>query len=408
MSTATPSIICKKCSGTALYDFNKGSYSCANCVKDEMEAAEVREGLAQYAEPSASPHEGPEVSLEELERRYKLADVSDEGEAISVCDCQSCGAQIEFTAQTSLASCPFCDRKVVVRQSRSTTALHAPIVVPFGIDQSLAIGKMVNHLSKLWLRPSFLRKMLISGEHVRKVYLPFWSFDAQIDTSWEAQVVRWKEPGMFGKLFGAEGKYHTDHCSGHRGQRLKDWLVCASHGLDADLIALLEPFSTSQALPEPLSKNLEDVPLERGTLGPASAWQKAKLEIRRRQYRVSLLAAQKQSKINDDEGVAIEGKVDFGEPLGKAVILPLYIFSTRTLYGSVKVVVNGETGQVASQIPYSWLKVAPLGAAGTAAVVMITVGSMGGFAPVLFACAGWGWYKRKKQREFNEATFVSS
>lgn len=411
MNTSTPFIICKKCGGTAFYNFEKGCYTCATCLKARRQKAADKGPtvpVSIQSPPLDTPPvpTGPEVSLEELERRYQSS--SDEGASeVALCLCQGCGATSEVPANSSIASCPFCDRKVVMKTGSSTVSLQEPVLVPFALDESLAVGKMMEHLSKLWLRPGNLKKKVLSGRHLRKVYLPFWAFDADIRVEWDASVTRWKEPGFFGQMFGAEGRYHTQSSSGQRSQRLVEWLVCASHGLEAELIELLEPFSTDHLSSEPVVAALGDTPLERGNMSPRAAWERAKLEIRRRQYRACLAEAQQQAGVKDDEGVTLRGRVDFAPPVGKAVILPLFIFSCHTLYGPVQIVVNGETGRVASKIPYSWLKVAPAGAAGGAAAALACVATMGGFAPVLLGCFAWSWYKRKKQREANEATFLS-
>lgn len=411
MNSGAPSITCKGCGGTAQYDFDKGSYRCPTCLKAKRSAAaSAASGSKQKLSPLIeTPDEtsGPELSLEELERRFQPSDEDSRSRNITLMDCKGCGAQVEVQAGTSLAACPFCDRKVQVQTSRSTVGLYAPIVVPFALDHSQAVGKMVEHLDKLWLRPSFLRNKVLSSQHVRQVYLPFWAFHVGIQTQWNARVRKWKQPGLLGRMFGQEGHYYTENHSGHRGQRLTDWLVCSSHGLDAEMIEALEPFSIEQASSRPFTESLGQIPLERATFGPAAAWQKGMTDIRRRQYRASLLEAQRLAGEANDNDVSIDGKVDFGTPRGKAVVLPLYIFSTRTIYGPVQVVVNGETGRVASRIPYSWLKAAPVGVAGAAAAGAACFVTVGGFAPVLLGIFAYGWYERKKRRERNEATFIS-
>jgi DNA-directed RNA polymerase subunit RPC12/RpoP len=416
LGSEAPSIKCKACGGRAQYDFHKGSYQCASCRKQREQRAGYpvveRPALTQRASSGTKGEplnpRGVEVPLADLQRRHDEASQSEQASQVTLCHCQGCGAQVEVAAGSKLTSCPFCDRKVSLRQAPATTGgLHEPLLVPFAIDSSKAIGMMVKHFSDLSLRPGTVRKMILSGERLRKVYLPFWAFDVEVETRWEASVRKWKEPGMLGKMLGYEGGYEVRRFHGNRLQRRNDWLVCASQGLDAELIEELEPFSIVPGSVEPLTAQLAGTPLERGVLAPEAAWQKAKVDLRRREYRESMAKAQQEGKFGDNDDSSMTGQVTFGEPLGKAVVLPLYILSARTVHGRVQIVVNGETGKVASRIPYSLFKVAPLAAASVAGVGLACVATFGGFAPIVAGAAGLGLYKRKKRREREEATFLS-
>lgn len=401
------SIVCKDCGGKAHYDFNKGSYQCGACaqarkLKTQPPVVERRASALIPLQPR-----GAEVSLQELESRHKIATQGDQSQSVTLVDCRGCGAQVEIPADESLGECPFCERKVTNRPAPSTSSLHDPTVVPFGIDQSRAVGKMAEHVSRLWLRPNFLRKLILSGRHMRKVYLPFWAFDVAFETDWEASVRRRKKPGLWGKLTGDKGRYEVSRYAGSRCGRRDDWLVCASQGLGPELIEDLQPFSLDQNNPRPMTDVAGKVPLECGVLGPEEAWERAKVELRRREYRVSRDQAKKEGQFGDNDDATLSGQVALGEPLGKAVMLPLYILSAKTPYGRVQIVVNGETGKVAARVPYSWLKVAPLAAAGTGAAGLACAVSFGGLAPIVLGGVAWGWYSQKKRREQDEATFLA-
>lgn len=149
--------------------------------------------------------------------------------------------------------------------------------------------------------------------------------------------------------------------------------------------------------------------LEVGVTSPRSGWNQAQREIRRNEYRRALEDAKIQGGVESDARIdAMSGRVEFGEPVGKSVMLPLYIFSASTLWGRAQIAVNGETGKVASKVPYSWFKVAPTLILGILLLAGVTVATGGiglVFLVILVAWAEWAERKKKKQIE---ATFLEA
>jgi hypothetical protein len=423
VANSVPSIACRSCGESALYDFERGTYRCARCVEARRtrttalssKALAPASGAAPAvaaptgrdsppAAPGLLPPEGPEVSLDELERRF--GDQESSGEQVSVCQCQGCGAQVEIAATATLAQCPFCDRKAPVREGMSTVALQEPLVLPFIIDEQTAARAMERHLEELWLRPGSVSRALTRGE-VRKVYVPFWAFDAQVNTEWSGSVDVWKEPGCLGSLLGKEGRYVTEPISGQRSQRVDDWLVCASHGIEPAVVRALEPFSTDRGPSGPALLAFGETPVEVVALGPRAAWQEAQTGLRRQEYRDSMAQALSQDKRASEERISLSGRVRFGPPMGKAVMLPLYVLSVQTARGRAQVVVNGETGRVASRVPYTYLKLVPAAVAGAAGIGAVLIATAGTAVPVLGGLFAWGWWSQRQKRKQIEASFLS-
>ena len=203
------------------------------------------------------------------------------------------------------------------------------------------------------------------------------------------------------KFFGAEGHYETVPISGVRGYRADDWLVCASTGIEGSLVHDLEPFSTEREMGLP---PMGEVPTERCAVGPTAAWSKGQDSLRRYEYRQSQADARLKGELSSEQpDLVLAGKVSFGQPVGKAVWLPLYVLSVHTGKGSAQVVVNGESGKVASRVPYSWAKVAPVGFAATG----VLIASAGTLVPFVAAWAAWTWFSGREQRKRNEANFLT-
>lgn len=403
MAKSVPSIECKRCGGSALYNYERGSYQCSTCHKARQPKTLEPDTTPSSASPPKT--DSRKLPLDELDRRF--GDKAHSPADIALVACQGCGAQVEVASSASLSECPFCDRKVASNPSTSTIALHEPQVLPFRIDEQEAAHRMREHLDELWLRPGSVRAAARPPE-IRKVFVPFWAFSVQVNTHWSGSIPVWKEPGCLGSLMGQEARLERESLSGERNQLVSDWLVCASHGVDSKIVAALEPFSTDQPADKSSSLVLGQTPVEVAGRSPSAAWMEAQRQIRKWEYQQSCLQALQGRDENQKSGLALTGKVRFGAPVGRSVLLPLYILSLRTPWGRAQVVVNGENGNVAARVPYSWPKAVPAGLAGAGVTGLILVASAGTAIPFLAGLAGCGWVWQRRQQKRNEATFLSS
>lgn len=414
MARTTPAITCKKCGDSAEYNSHRGIYECKTCLgrKNQQAMARVQTCLepveSNQAEQELEAISPPrrEVPLAELERRLNDSQTGPlTADDIALADCKGCGAQVEVPKELAIGECVFCGRKTIIGKPQPKIENSHQCMIPFRIGEEDALDAMQQHLKSLWFRPTGISRFLRS-KSVKKVYVPFWAFDVQVTTNWSGTAEIWEEPGFWGKLFGREGRYKRTPITGHRSHLYDDWLVCASHGVPASVVRQLEPFHTEQAASQ--GKNaFGDVPLEVAPIGPRRAWDMADKQIRKREYQECLHDARRQGGVESEDRVTMSGKVGFGEPLGKSAVLPLYLFSTRTLWGRAQMVVNGETGKVGAKIPYSWFKVLPTAALLIAIVLGICVLSGGLTIPFLVAFGIYAWIQERRKRARDEATFLS-
>jgi hypothetical protein len=405
MAKSVPSVECKKCGGSATYDFQRGVYHCQPCAQSRRTAVPKIGTTLPTVDTRPEPtveacSPGKELPLEELEKRFDQQETSTT--CVTLVDCKGCGAQVEVASNVALAECPFCDRKVQTRQGASTVALHEPQVLPFRIGHSEAVGLIKEHLETLWLRPGSVRTSA-TVQQVRKVFVPFWAFDVQISTEWQATLSYLEKSGCLGSLFGKENEMRTRKTSGESGRRVDDWLVCASHGIDASVIAALEPFGTNRVTEAPAAAVMGQTPVEVAWRSPRAAWTEAQRQMLKYEY------LQRHQTLAQAENIVLglSGRARFGQPIGKALVLPLYILSVKTLYGRAQVVVNGETGKVASKVPYSWPKAIPTGLAAAGAAGLVMMATMGTAAIVVVAAGAFQVIakstesKRTFQQEFD-------
>lgn len=404
---AASTIACSQCGSTVSYNKARGDFRCLRCqearsIRVTGRSPEPPIKPSPGAQPSStdpSKEVGPERSLADLEKAFGQA--ASDAQEILLTRCEGCGAQVEVPRSTNLVECLFCDRKTQVGEAVLSTASKDAIVVPFGVTPPQAIALMRDHMAKLWLRPGKVAQA-IATDHVRQVYVPFWAYDVDVSTSWEASRQEYREPGCLAKLFGKKGTYVSVPFFGQHQHRSDDWLTCASIGIGAPLVRELRPFSTSGR--EPGAALPSEVPAERCAIGPLTAWSQAQQDLRRHEFQK---VHQTLSQDHERPVQKLQGAVRLGTPMGKAAWLPLYILSVRTQRGLAQVIVNGETGKVASCVPFSLAKAVPAGLAASLIAVGLVVVTAGTVVPVTLVALAWHWLTQRALASAAEASFMS-
>src|SRR5690606_8454905 len=83
--------------------------------------------------------------------------------------------------------CDFCGSPQVLAQEENRNLLRPESLVAFAVDSESARSKFRGWLHGLWFRPNALKR----EAHVKElagVYVPYWTFDSDVDSDWTAQA----------------------------------------------------------------------------------------------------------------------------------------------------------------------------------------------------------------------------
>ena len=307
-----------------------------------------------------SPIEGTGLrgrDLAELDLRKAIAEElpKAEIEETPVSQCPNCAAQVEFDADVHAAECPFCATPVV-----TGTGVHRHIkpkgLLPFSMSEAQARSAMTDWLGGLWFAPSGLQEYARKGRAMQGIYVPYWTFDAQTQTNYagERGTVYYET-----RTVQRDGKRQQVRVTkvrwrGVRGRVARffdDVLVLASTSLPKRYTDALEPWDLS-------------------ALEPYSPEYLA--GFRAEGYQVELEAAFDQARTHMDRVIMRDVKFDIGgdrqrvhsteTQLGaltfKHVLLPVWLAAYKYRGKTFRFVVNGRTGRVRGERPYSAGKIA--------------------------------------------------
>ncbi len=360
-------------------DANAEQFRCPNCRADmafDPSAQKLSCGHCGHVVEIAG--EGDSAIVEhDLEHGLAATAQRGYGHAVRRATCKECNATVSFDAAATAAACDFCGSWQVLQQEENRNVLRPESLVPFQVDRDTATKSFSTWISKLWFRPSALKSEATVSE-MRGIYVPYWTFDAHVDSSWTAQSGTYYYVTETYTERDAQGntvtktrqvqKVRWRPAWGSRNDFYDDLLVCASRGLPPKLAAKAGDYDTGGLVPyEP--RYLAGWRAEEYGVELNAAWKDA----------VSRMESSQHSRCaNDVPGDThrfLRVTNRFHDETFKHVLLPMWVSAYRFRDEVYRVLINGQTGKVTGKAPLSWFKILLF-----AAVVIAIIGAIVYFA----------------------------
>ncbi len=336
---------CTACGADLLYEPKDGFLSCRYCGHKEAipaSAEQVEErSFEQYLQ----------IRPDQLEQ---LA-----ANALEV-QCQSCGATVTFTPPEVARQCDFCGVQIVA-QAKSADPILAPEgVLPFCIAQAQASAGLHQWLLSRWFAPNAL-KQFAQPDSVHGVYLPFWTYDTNTTSYYTG------ERGEH--YYVNETYYETDSqgrpvartrqvrhtrwypASGMVSRWFDDVLVPATVSLQQKRLEALEPWDLAELRPyDPAF--LSGFKAQRYQVDLAQGFERV------RQVTANVIQGDVRASIGGDEQRIHNISTHYSGITFKHLLLPVYAGAYRFNKKLYQIVVNGRTGEIQGDRPYSFWKIA--------------------------------------------------
>jgi predicted RNA-binding Zn-ribbon protein involved in translation (DUF1610 family) len=172
-SVALSKFACPACGGEAVWNPAKSRLVCPFCGT-ESTARLDRDGAIAEHDLLGALRAAPGIAGEA-------------GTAKREVKCQSCNAISLLDPSRQAQNCEFCGSAQLVPYAETTPAHRPESVLPFTLPETEARDRIRAWYRSLWLAPSALAKKALT-DTVRGVYLPYWTFDAQVDAAWTAEA----------------------------------------------------------------------------------------------------------------------------------------------------------------------------------------------------------------------------
>ena len=272
--------------------------------------------------------------------------------------CTNCGAVIELTGASHAAECPFCASPVVL-DTGAHRLIKPQALVPFQLTEGQARKAMTAWLGSLWFAPNTLLEYARKGRAMNGVYVPFWTFDASTRSSYTGQrgeayyETRRVSVTVNGKRETREERVRKIRwypASGRVARDFDDVLVMGSASLPQRLGNDLTPWDLSAL--EPYSPDfLAGFQAEGYTVPLAEADREAKGKMAR------VIEQDVRRDIGGDEQRVGSIDTDYAAETFKHILLPVWMAAYRYNGKSYRFLVNGQTGEVQGERPWSVWKI---------------------------------------------------
>jgi DNA-directed RNA polymerase subunit RPC12/RpoP len=332
---------CDQCGADMRFDPGGDRLICDHC------------GHTAALEPEGGPWGGDARALVELDYETAIAAKlpAQEMEETRVSQCPNCGAQVEFQPEIHAKECPFCATPVV-----TDTGTHRHIkpkgVIPFQLTERQAHTAMNGWLGRLWFAPNGLQEYAKKGRKMDGIYVPYWTYDADTATQYRGQ----RGDAYYVTVRGQDGKSRRERrirwtrTSGRVARWFDDILILASRSLPKSFTDRLAPWDLTQ-LDGYRPEFLSGFRAEGYTVELDEGFEEAK-QVMENQIRQDV-----RRNIGGDEQRIDHMQIRIDDVTFKHVLLPIWVAAYKYRGQSYRFVVNGQTGKVQGERPWSWIKI---------------------------------------------------
>jgi len=268
-----------------------------------------------------------------------------------VVKCPACGAQTALEKNMFSTECAFCGSLLTIQPKEGTVA-QPQAVLPFKLDKDTATAIFTKWLRKLWFAPNELKKSA-STDRFNGVYLPYWTFDADSETTYRG------ERGNHYTETYTNSKGETDtvtktrwvQVSGQVRRAFNDILVTGSRVLPEKYLNSLEPWDLANLVPYD-NRYLSGFMAEVSEVDISVGFDEADRVM------ASAIKCDVLADIGGDEQRITHMHTLYYRATYKYILLPVWLSIYR--YGNkiYRSVVNARTGEVHGERPYSTIKIA--------------------------------------------------
>lgn len=301
----------------------------------------------------------PVVAVVENELDGTLAGLRPEGPPPPIeRKCGRCGYEFTLPAGRHAGLCPSCAAPAV--HDPSTVRAIAPdAVLPFVIGEPDSRRMIQAWLKSLWFAPSRLAREARTGGRLEGLYVPHWTFDARSrsryvgrrgDVYYETRMVEQVIDGRRVRRAVQVPKIRWTPVQGRLARDFDDVLVVGGQELPRHLVERLEPWDL-QGLKPYAPDYLSGFAAELYALPVSEAHEEAKAAMR------ATIEQDVRLDIGGDQQVIDRLDVALSQETYKLVLLPVWVAAFKFLGKDYRVLVNGRTGEVHGERPWSLVKI---------------------------------------------------
>jgi uncharacterized CHY-type Zn-finger protein len=273
--------------------------------------------------------------------------------------CNKCSASFKLSAYSFSSNCPYCGTPTITKFVKEITPKS---LLPFQISEKKSQELFKKWVGSLWFAPSKLKKIMNGDEKLKGYYLPHWTYDSETNTSYRGQrgdiyyvnvertvVVNGREEQRNVR----EARINWTPVSGSVEKFFDDITIGASKSISHTILDNLTPWHTQHLVPFN-EKYLSGFDSEEYTIGLDNGFEFAKVKMDR------VIRQKIRQKIGGDQQQIDAMNTQYFNTTYKNVLFPLWTAEFKWNNKTYNYAINGQTGKVTGERPYSWIKILSL------------------------------------------------
>lgn len=269
--------------------------------------------------------------------------------------CRSCQAVSVFDPGRVGQNCEFCGSPELVDYEEGQAPLRPQSLLPFKIDEAGIREALRRWLGSRWFAPGRLQKRALV-DRVHGVYLPYWTFDAQVRCPWTADSGTYYYTQE--SYRDSQGRRRTrtvrhvrwEPASGLVDHFFDDEAVPGTQGVDLALLRAVEPFPTTDLVPYDTAY-LSGFVVEHYRVVLIDAARRSREQMERR---LRELCAR---EIPGDTHRNLRIAPTYSSETFKHILVPVWLLTYDYHGRPYQIVANGYTGRIAGRYPKSGWKI---------------------------------------------------
>ena len=338
---------CAQCGSQLRYSPGQTSLTCGHCGHLQAIVSETPWSRAE--------------ALRELDLAKGLHDDLSAGDMVDIrtTNCPNCGAQVAITGATHATECPFCATPVVL-DTGTQRHIKPQAILPFVLTEGESRKAMIAWMGNLWFAPGPLLEYARKGRAMTGMYTPFWTFDADTASRYsgqrgehyyETRTVTVRINGRSEQRQEQVRRTRWYPASGRVARDFNDVLVMASRSLPPRLGNELTPWDMGKLVPY-APEYLAGFQAESYTIRLADGHAEA------RDRMADVIRSDVRRDIGGDEQRITSIDTNWTDETFKHILLPVWMAAYKYNGKSYRFLVNGQTGEVQGERPYSIWKIA--------------------------------------------------
>jgi len=344
-------IACSSCGATLEFSPGTSRLKCRYCgAENEIETAS-------------------DSAIEEFDyHAFLRKQEADEGgmEETHTVACSSCGATTTLLPNVTADNCPFCATPFVVQADHTTRRLKPRYMLPFSVVHNDAVRFFETWIAKRWFAPGNLKRYATDRDRICGLYIPYWTYDSSTNSVYTGQrgtnhTQSYSTVVNGRRVTQTRVVIHWRRVHGSVSRFFDDVLIVASRSLPEKYAARLEPWDLEH-LEAYNPSYCAGFRSEAYGVGLDEGFEKAKQTMEK------TIREDVRRDIGGDHQRITSLQTAYHDITFKHILLPIWLSAYRYKGKVYRFMVNGRTGEVQGERPWSIVKITLAVAAGAAAV----------------------------------------